>query len=96
MGSREEKKGVSHQAEVDRLLSEASEAKHPYEHKLGRANDCKRGDSIVRGYYLLDEKHFVIEQELSVCLSQTARSWSGKSSLDIIDEIADHSSPGLD
>ncbi|KAK0511027.1 hypothetical protein JMJ35_006579 [Cladonia borealis] len=76
VGSREEKRGVSHQINVDKLRSEASKSKHLYEHNLGVANDTKRGDSVVRGFYVLDEKHFVIEQEMSVCLSQIAGSWS--------------------
>ncbi|KAL8903057.1 MAG: hypothetical protein Q9207_004189 [Kuettlingeria erythrocarpa] len=61
---------------VDELRREAIEAKRLYEHDLERAHSCKRGDSIVREYHVLDEKHFVIEQDMSICLSQTDESWS--------------------
>ena len=67
VGSREDKKGTSDQHNVDKLRREASEAKLLYEHDLGREHGFKRGDSIVRAYHVLDEKHFVLEQAISVC-----------------------------
>lgn len=67
---------MSHQAILDGLRDEASHAKHLYEHNLGVANGIKRGNSVVRNYYVLDEKHFLIEQDISVWLSRAAGSWS--------------------
>ena len=80
VGAREDKKGTSDQHKVDKLRREASEAKRLYEHDLGRARGFKRGDSIVRAYHVLDEKHFVLEQAISVCVCPNAGSWSSKSS----------------
>lgn len=79
VGSREDKQGLSRQDELDKLRSQASEAKRLYEHNLERAYNCRRGDSIVRDYHVLDEKHFVVEQNMSVCLNRVAESWSSKS-----------------
>lgn len=78
VGSREDKTGASDQTKVDKLRTEASEAKRLYAHELERTHCWKRGDSMVRAYHVLDEKHFVIEQDISVCLTQSGGSWSGK------------------
>ena len=90
VGSREDKKGTSDQYRIEKLRREASEAKRLYEHDLGRAHGFKRGDSIVRAYHVLDEKHFLLEQAISVCVSPHAGSWSSKYSHSRIpDEITD-------
>lgn len=49
-----------------------------YEHGLMVGVDFKRGDSVVRDFAVLDEKHFVIEQEMSLCLCHIERDWIGK------------------
>ncbi|KAI9685648.1 MAG: hypothetical protein M1820_010757 [Bogoriella megaspora] len=76
IGNRGTKGAATSQIEIDKLRMEASESQRLYEHDLGRVRDCKRGDSIVRAYYVLDEKHFIIEQEVLVYLIEAAGSWS--------------------
>ncbi len=35
------------------------------------------GDSIVRGFYTLDERYSVLEQEISVCVRESKQDWLG-------------------
>jgi hypothetical protein len=70
VGSRENRVGESNQGAVDRLRRLATNKMRDYLHKLQMQNDTSTGISIVRGFYVLDEKHFVIEQTVSICLSQ--------------------------
>ena len=81
VGLREKKQGVCRQTKFEELRKEASKSKHIYEHNLLNAKDIKRGDSIDRGFHVLDEKHFLVEQEITVCLTQSANSWAGWSEL---------------
>lgn len=56
--------------------------------KRNRETHLKIGDSIVRRYSVHDEKHFSIEQEISISISRIGRNWIGKSSILILYEHA--------
>lgn len=43
-----------------------------------RTNNLMGGNSDVRGFTVLDEKYFLIEQEMSVCLNYVGDKWIGK------------------
>lgn len=51
-----------------------------YRHYLKLNREVKPGDSIVRRYSVLDDEHFLIEQDISVSLNFTGKQWVGKCS----------------
>lgn len=79
VGSREAKSETNlvepDQDMVDDLRADGEKAMHRYEHDLQVGNNLKEGDSIVRAFSVLDEKHFLIEQEISLCLHKLEKDW---------------------
>ncbi|KFY22810.1 hypothetical protein V493_06314 [Pseudogymnoascus sp. VKM F-4281 (FW-2241)] len=75
IGSREIKSHESDQKSVDQLRVECAKAMRTYESKLEATSDSDAGDSIVRSFTALDEKHFILEQELSICLNYVEGNW---------------------
>lgn len=43
--------------------------------ELMRGNVFDTGDSIIRGYHVLDERDFVVEQRITVCLKLVRTHW---------------------
>ena len=78
IGSRIEKRGTSRSAAVESLRSEGRKALRTYAHELIVKTGVRRGDSIVRDYHVLDEKTFILEQEVYICLSKVGKSWAGE------------------
>ncbi len=68
----------SSQNAVDRLRIQVANDMSKYRTSLMDDRDFKRGDSIVRGFHVLDEKHCVIEQEASVTVLHVGKTWIGK------------------
>lgn len=78
IGSREVKKAKSNQETVDRLRAEGRRAFQRYKNDLMLNNGIKEGDSIIRRFSVLDERHFIIEQELSMCLNFVGDTWTSR------------------
>jgi hypothetical protein len=66
------------QETVDKLRDKATKAMKSYESDLKIGDMVRSGDSIVRDYYVLDEQHVVIEQEMSICITKSSNNWTGK------------------
>ena len=79
VGSREGRKRPLGQIDMEHLREEVQKKQRLYRHYLLIGEDTYRGDSIVREFQILDEKSFLLEQEMTICLSQTDGSWCRKS-----------------
>ena len=80
----------SSQKEVDVLRGKAADDFQNYQNKLKGNWDLKPGDSIVRNFHMLDERHCVIEQEITISIFDIGKTWMGMiSSKTIIDRFAD-------
>lgn len=79
IGSRDANNHESDQRSVDKLRLDGTKAMRKYNNELEAATNLNQGDSIVRGYAALDETHFIIEQEISICLNYVEKNWIGKS-----------------
>ncbi|KAL8791630.1 MAG: hypothetical protein Q9195_005779 [Heterodermia aff. obscurata] len=77
IGSREGNNRVSerNQNAVDQLRLRGTSAMRKYQHELFRGARFAAGDSVVRSYTNLDEKHFILEQDMTICLSRLDSSW---------------------
>ena len=78
IGSREQKEGPSDQNIVDQSRHDSQKAFEEYQHRLRMRKELCRGDSIIRGFFVLDEKHFIIEQEMSVSINFVGKTWAGR------------------
>lgn len=66
---------------VEKLRTKARDSMESYRHRLQTSNLIRLSDSIVRGYYILDERHFVLEQEISIFLDmreQNSKAWTSE------------------
>nr|POE69214.1 hypothetical protein CFP56_75652 [Quercus suber] len=68
IGSRNPRGSKTDAQLVDQLRGDASTSMAIYHHELMLNSNVSCGDSIVRKYHVLDEKYFVIEQEIAVAL----------------------------
>lgn len=70
--------GLTDPQRVAKLRSEAKEKMGSYWHELGISGvNIACGDSIVRDYHVLGERHFFLEQEVSVYLHAEESTWTG-------------------
>jgi hypothetical protein len=76
IGSRES--SGKKQATVDELREKADRGMQSYDHDLRIGSSIKKGDSIVRDYFVLDERHVVIEQEMVICINKVGNNWTSK------------------
>jgi hypothetical protein len=74
--SRKDKIGLSNQSVINDLRAKGAKAMELYTHQL--KVDASVGDSIVRKYFIHDELHFSLEQEMTISLNQVGESWVGK------------------
>lgn len=74
--SREDKIGPPDQGVIDNLRVEGAKAMEIYTHQLNV--EAALGDSIVRKYFIHDEMHFSLEQEMTISLNQVGKSWVGE------------------
>lgn len=82
----------SSQEEVDASRGKASSGLHRYRTELRGNWALKTGDSIVRDFHVLDERHCVIEQEILISIFDVGKTWMGKVSITTtIDRFADNS-----
>ena len=83
----------SSQKKVDDLRSEAANDLLSYQKELRRHRALQLGDSIVRNFYVLDEQHCVIEQEMVIAIFDVGKTWMGMIlSLTVIERHADEHS----
>jgi hypothetical protein len=75
--SREDKIGKSDQKAIDEMRVSGTKAMAIYTHRLKM--DAAIGDSIVRRYFVHDERHFSLEQEMTISLNQVSGNWIGES-----------------
>jgi hypothetical protein len=78
IGLRESMGSQSAQATVDILRAQGIEEMHRYQQYLMVNNGIKKGDSIVRDYFVIDDKHFCIEQEITVSFNKLGKTWTGR------------------
>lgn len=78
IGSREKNRGGSDQESVDKLRLDNVSSMHKYQHELMVGSRFEPGDSVVRDCSILDEKHFIIEQNLSICLNKVGKDSVGE------------------
>jgi hypothetical protein len=81
IGSREvkTKNSDSNQDYLDRLRADGVASLRSYQHELQVGSQFSPGDSIVRNFSVLDEKYFIIDQEISFCINRKGKkSWIGK------------------
>jgi hypothetical protein len=72
------------------LRGKAANDLHGYQTELRGNWALKPGDSIVRDFHVLDERHCVIEQEIVISIFDIGKTWIGMiSSMTIIDRFAD-------
>lgn len=62
---------------VENLRIKSEKQMVAYLHELRAGHRVSLCDSIVRGYYVLDEQFFVVEQEIAVCLHTFGKGWLG-------------------
>jgi hypothetical protein len=77
IGSRSSKKELG-QKEVDKLREKAQEEMEDYYVDLGSKKRTNPGDPIVRAYHVHDNRHFSIEQDVSICNLKIGQSWISK------------------
>ncbi|KAJ5163160.1 uncharacterized protein N7500_004990 [Penicillium coprophilum] len=65
----------SSQSEVDALRGRAFNDLHRYQAELRGNWALKPGDSIVRNFHVLDERHCVIEQEIVISIFDVGKTW---------------------
>lgn len=75
LGSREQRFGKCDQARVDALRQDGERDMARYEHDLLLGSGLEAGDSIVRSFSVLDEKNFILEQEMSIYLHKYEEGW---------------------
>lgn len=63
---------------VEKLRSEAKTKMESYRHDLVSNDNMRCGDSIVRDYHVLGERHFFLEQEISVYMHSGESAWTGE------------------
>jgi hypothetical protein len=63
---------------VEKLREIGAESLSKYKHTLKVGSLVRKGDSIVRDYFVLDARHFIIEQEMSICVQPLENNWVGK------------------
>jgi hypothetical protein len=68
--------GQPDQGVIDDLRAKGAKAMEMYTHQLKVEADV--GDSIVRKYFIHDEMHFSLEQEMTISLNQVGESWVGE------------------
>jgi hypothetical protein len=66
------------QQDIDNLRHCAAKDMAEYYNRLAKSIDRSQGQSLVRQYHFLDDKHFAIEQRASICFQKLDRDWTGK------------------
>lgn len=64
--------------EVERLRQKSSEEMAAYLSKLRQNVTVKVGDSIVRSVAVYDQRHYAIEQDVSICVNDFGKGWIGQ------------------
>jgi hypothetical protein len=76
------KEDQSDQATVDALRARGEHELKEYRHRVVN-NGLRTGDSLVRDYYVLDEKYSSIEQEITISLNHVGKTWMGEDFADL-------------
>ncbi|KXS94826.1 hypothetical protein AC578_3655 [Pseudocercospora eumusae] len=85
---------------LDKMRLSTIEQLAEYQHCLRQGKQVNLCDSIVRGLCVIDEQHFIIEQEVAVCVQLETRKdgdkgWNALISTDIANCLAEGASGGL-
>ena len=72
---------------IGQLRAEAKMQMLSYRQSLKTTLDVRRGDSIVREYHVLSERHFFLEQEISINLSIDKGTWTGELEIEAGDTL---------
>lgn len=83
IGSREVSSFLSDHVLLSRIHTSSTTKMLDYLQELRLGNRVNLGDSIVRKFHVLDETHFAVEQEISLCVERLGESWVGVAWLDI-------------
>jgi len=67
--------GASDQEEIERLRQNASSQMKQYNASLKRESYVKTGDSIVRSFAIHDQRHYSLEQDVSICVNDFGKGW---------------------
>lgn len=79
IGSREAEKAKHLNSRLtSQLRTEAKSEMLSYRQKLKAGRDVHPGDSIVREHHVLSDRHFFLEQDISINLSMRKGSWTGE------------------
>lgn len=70
--------GCDEQAEVEKLRLKTGEDMRAYSSNLKRHVKVKVGDSIVRSFAVYDQRHYAIEQDISICVNEFGKGWIGE------------------
>jgi hypothetical protein len=69
--------GIEGYTDLNQMRSNAEQDMIKYLTAL--EGQISQGASIIRGFHVLDRKHFAIEQQVSICFQQTEeKDWTGK------------------
>ena len=79
-GSQTPPSSSNKQGDLDSLRSENAASKQKYRDQLRAHTTCQLGDSILRDCSIHDLCHFSLEQDISIHICATRKSWAGKSS----------------
>lgn len=77
IGTRDGQQIRGNAANILRARRQAEMSMERYVNELVRGVNFRTGDSIIRDYHLLDERNFVLEQLLTVCLKLASPHWIG-------------------
>lgn len=78
LGTRSTAKTLSKADMVDQLRRSAQNAVAQHHHRISQlsSSGLSFGDSMIRNFYIFDETHWAIEQQVSICM-QAQRSGKG-------------------
>lgn len=62
---------------IQKLRLQSKEHMGEYLDSLRSGYNVRLSDSIVREFHVMDERFFVVEQEISICLHTLSKGWLG-------------------
>lgn len=77
IGTRDGAQARGNADNITRLRTQSETSMERYVTELVRGGQFRTGDSVIRRYHLLDERNFVLEQLLTICLKLAPLHWIG-------------------
>lgn len=75
--SRVESRSETTQEDLEALRRQTADDMQRYHEQLRSHSACQLGDSVVRQCSIHDPRHFTIEQDISISVTRTEKSWLG-------------------